>query len=523
MSLYTPPYARITVLSQSNNFAALETNLFASSSYTTFSYDGISSSITFNPTQGAFTASEGGYYHAIINSYILGAADATHRYRIYKNDSTVLYGGETRYDAQDHPSGSEKTFQTVISLSAGDGVKVTRFRTGGTTAANSINSGSTFILRKISGSFANAGRLTTMGTAQAGTFVPYMSGTLDTDYSTSSYGSDFTIDTTSKTVALNTLGSYYYIANLGLEVAGDQTANLNLYFTDMGFPLFSQDFAVNAGNDPVEITQHGVVYLTNPAFLGSRVSPSASTSTSFKSSFGSTFSFIKLDNNIVYTTRFGTDSNTFSGTTNYNLLSSTSYTTNGFSDNNTPDIAYEGLTYNTSSGLITFLSGGVYHFTYNGIVDNTAGTTTPSTVRFTLRKNATSCTDGTVVYQSSISSDPETDPVECTITTLISASANDTISLCAVQTDASPPNTVKIKENTFWSVYRLDTYTPDPPPYAITQSAGTSAYNQNYSINTYSRSNQYDRNTQQVPFFLGTPGVLSLRGRTTTGSVTSTG
>jgi len=513
MPLYTPPYARITVLSQSNNFVGTDTNIFASSSYSTFSYDGISSSITFNPTQGAFTASQGGYYHAIINSYILGGADGTLRYRIFKNGSTQLYGGETRYDAQDHPSGSEKTFQTVLSLSAGDGIEVRRDRTSGV-GSNFIAAGTTFILRKISGSFASAGRLTTMGTAQAGAFNPYMSGTLNTDYSTSSYGTDLTLSTTSKSVAISSVGSYYYIANLGVELAGDQATNLNLYIPDLGFSLLSQDFTAAAANDPVEITQHGMVYVADPALLGISLVPSASTATSFKSSFGSTFSFIKLDNNIVYSTKFTTDSNTFSGTTNYNLLSTASYTTNGFSDDSRPDISYEGLSYDSGSGLVTLLNAGIYHFTYNGILDNTAGTTTPSTVKFTLRKNATTCTNGTVIYQSNVSSDPETDPVECTITTLISASANDTLSLCVVQTDASPPNTVKMKQNTYWSVYRLDTYIPDPDLFPFNEALGSSSYASNYVINSYLKSNQYDRAVEQIPFSAQIPGPLSLRRRT---------
>ena len=513
MPLYTPPYARITVLSQSNNFAGTVTSIFASSSYTSFGYDLISSSITFNPTQGSFTASEGGYYHALLNSYIIGGADGTLRYRIYKNSSTLLYGGETRYDAQDHPSGSEKTFQTILSLSAGDGIDIRRDRTSGV-GSNFITSGSTFILRKISGSAVNASRIISMASAQAGAFNPYMSGVLNTDYSTSSYGTALTINTINKSVSLNELGSYYYVSNLGVEVAGDQATNLNLYVPDLAFPLLSQDFSADSANDPVELTQHGMVYLTDPGLLGLSVIPSASTATSFIGSFGSSFTFIKLDNNIVYSTRFGTDSNPFSGSTNYNLLSTSSYTTNGFSDNNTPDITYEGITYNTGSGLITFLSGGIYHFTYNAILDNTAVTGIPTTVRFTLRKNATSCTNGTVVYQSTISSDPDTDPIETTITTLISASINDTISLCAVQTDPAPPNTVRIKQNTYWSVYRLDTFIPDPPPidpYPFKEGMGTELYNNNYIINTYSKSNQHIRSSNQAPFGSQVPGPLSLR------------
>ena len=70
MAISVPPFYRLTVLSASNNFSNTNTNIFASGSYTTngFGIDALSSSITFDQTQGAFTASQGGYYHIILNT-----------------------------------------------------------------------------------------------------------------------------------------------------------------------------------------------------------------------------------------------------------------------------------------------------------------------------------------------------------------------------------------------------------------------------------------------------------------------
>lgn len=54
------------------------------------------------------------------------------------------------------------------------------------------------------------------------------------------------------------------------------------------------------------------------------------------------------------------------------------------------------------------------------------------------------------------------------------------------------------------------------PAYSFTASAGGPAFGSDYVMRTYSidvLSDQYDRDTEQIPFSLGTPGPLSLRGR----------
>jgi hypothetical protein len=77
-----------------------------------------------------------------------------------------------------------------------------------------------------------------------------------------------------------------------------------------------------------------------------------------------------------------------------------------------------------------------------------------------------------------------------------------------------------LKENTYWSIYRVDTFTADPPPpeppdpYPYNETAGSASYSATYVINSFSKSNQYDRAVVQVPFGIQIPGPLSLRMRT---------
>jgi len=176
----------------------------------------------------------------------------------------------------------------------------------------------------------------------------------------------------------------------------------------------------------------------------------------------------------------------------------------------------------SSSGIITLASGGYYHLTYVPKLSNNGAA--DATVLFTIRKNSSNCTDGTLLHSVTTTIGNSTDPIDYVLTTIVSASASDTLSICA--RDTSGTAKVFAETPTYFNIYKIDTYTADPIPtgaFVYTQSLGSSSYNQDYTINAYSRSNQYDRNVEQVPFFLGTPGVLSLRGRTTTGSVTSTG
>ena len=140
-------------------------------------------------------------------------------------------------------------------------------------------------------------------------------------------------------------------------------------------------------------------------------------------------------------------------------------------------------------------------------------------VQFQVRRGCTNCTDGTVVYQGRTGVGSVTDPINYTLTTIISASNNDTLTICARDFVTGSGNKVYIDNPSWFYLYRIDTYIPDEDLFPFKQTAGSASYDANYTINSYQISNQYTRATEQVPFYLGTPGPLSIRGRTNTGSV----
>ena len=529
MAISVPPFYRLTVLSASNNFSNTNTNIFASGSYTTngFGIDALSSSITYDQTQGAFTASQGGYYHVILNTIMGpggGVSDSDRTIRFYRNESTQVYGATISYDYGDYVSGIERTLNAVVSMSAGDGLKFSSQAT--TTAANNYLSGTTVIIKKIESDFAWAGRLTN-STAITGDETGYLVGTVGSSFETASSGMTITTGSNGFFTISNT-GSYYmlYTNTIDDATTGTQwmTESVNADFGG-GFTTIAQ--RILSLPSATSVDERTFTFFANldgndvPVPTKIQVKTDTNGASGYTSRVGNGFTVIKTPQQAQFQLVCNDASSSLITTSSSptNILSSNFMSCTV--DNGTPGSSSIplGMTFSTSSGIITVTSGGYYHLTYVPKLSNNGAA--DAAVLFTIRKNSTNCTDGTLLHSVTTTIGNATDPIDYVLTTIVSASANDTLSICARDTAGSAK--VFAETPSYFSIYRLDTYTPDPSLYSFSQSAGTSASNTNYGINTYSRSNQYDRNAEQVPFFLGTPGVLSLRGRTTTGSVTSTG
>lgn len=533
MAISVPPFISITSLSESNNFGASETNIFASSSYSTngFGYNVLSSSITYDTSGGTFTASQGGIYQIILNSIwgrgeslvTPGTSDYTRTIKIYKNN-IVFYTGAARYDYGDYAFGAERTFHTLVSMSANDGIKVTSTTTAGT---NSFLSGSNLIIRKIESDYAYSTRQTTT-TALTGAVVSYFSGSSGTDYITGSSTITIEPDLVNGTFTLQNTGSYYMLHTNILDDAtsGDNwmTESINVgSFPGGGFSIAERTLYLDTAT---AVDQRTFVNLSTvdgvmvPAPIGIQLTTDTNGATGFTAKQGTTFSIVKVPRNAMMAISFNAFTSSFISTTASSNLLAYSF----MDGTDEPDSVVE-LTFNSGSGLITIPSGGLYHLSYDIKVYN-SNVSSDAGVQFQIRRGCTNCTDGTVVYQGRTGVGAVTDPINYTLNTIVSASDNDTLTICAQDYVAGSGNKVYIDIPSKFYMYRIDSYVPDPIPtgaYAYTQSLGSVSYSANYNINTYSKSNQYDRNAEQVPFFLGTPGVLSLRGRSTTGSVTSTG
>lgn len=515
MAISVPPFVRLTVLSASNNFSSTTTSLFASGSYSTngFGTDILSSSFTFDQTQGAFTASVGGYYHVILNTVLGnggGVSDSDRTIRFMKNESTQVYGATIAYDYGDYTTGIERTFNSVVSMSAGDGLKVTS--QVGTTTANNYLSGSTIIIKKIESDFASSGRLTN-STAITGDETGYLVGTVNTSFSTASDG--ITITTGSDGYyTINNTGSYYFLYTNTIDDAtsGAQfmTESFNADFGG-GFSTIAQrTLGLPSATSVDERTFTSFLNIDGtsiPVPVSVQIKTDTNGLSGYTSRVGNTFTIIKTPGQAQVQTLFNIASSS--------LLTTASNPVNILSEafmSSSPEFDV-GITFSTSSGIITFLTGGNYHLTYvpkfsnNGAAD--------ATVLFTIRKNSTNCTDGTLLHSVTTTVGNATDPIDYVLTTIVSGSANDTISICARDTGGSAK--VFAETPTYFSIYKIDTFTEDPTapdPYPYNETLGTSSFSNTYVINSFSKSNQYDRAVVQVPFGIQIPGPLSLRMRT---------
>ena len=521
MAVSIPPFFRLTVLSASNNFSNVNTSIFASGSYSTngFGTDALSSSITFNSTQGAFTASVGGYYHVILNTIMGpggGISDSDRTIKFYKNDSTQVYGATVAYDYGDYVSGIERTFNAVVSMSAGDGLKFTS--QAGTTAANNYLSGTTVIIKKIESDFAWAGRLGN-STAITGDETGYLVGTVGTSFETASSGMTITTGSNGYFTISNT-GSYYmlYTNTIDDATTGTQfmTESVNADFGGGFMTIAQRTLGLPAATFVDERT---FAYFTLvdgtevPAPVNVQIKTDTNGASGYTSRVGNSFSIIRTPQQAQIQIVFNdTSSKLIATSTPDNLLSSGFMA--GTAEQGTPGNSSTplGMTYDSgSSGRITVTDSGFYHITYVPKLSNNGAT--DGSVLFTIRKNSTDCTDGTLLHSVTTAVGNATDPIDYVLTTIISASANDTISLCAI--DTSGAEKVFAETPTYFSMYRIDTFTADPDPYPFNEGIGSASYNSQYVINTFSKSNQYDRATEQIPFAIQVPGPLSLRNRST--------
>jgi hypothetical protein len=532
MAISVPPFISITSLSESNNFGTSETNVFVSSSYSLngFGYNVLSSSISYNTAAGHFSASEGGFYQIIMNSIwgrgetatVPGTTDYTRTIKFYKND-TVFYTAAARYDYGDYAFGAERTFHTVVSMSANDGIKITATATAG---ADSFLSGSNLIIRKIDSDFAYTAKQTN-STALTGTVVSYFSGALNTDYITGSSVMTITPGLINGGFTVQNTGSYYTFFTNVLDdtTSGDNwmTESINVgSFPDFSFPIAERTLFLDTAT---AVDQRSLINIATvdgdavPVPIQLQITTDTNGATGFSAKAGTAISMMKIPRNAIMPIAFNAGTSSFISTTGSTNLLATSFLAGTTEDGSTVE-----MTFNSGSGIITIPSGGLYHLSYNIKVYNSHATSDAS-VQFQVRRGCTNCTDGTIAYQGRTGVGSVTDPINYTLTTIVSASNNDTLTICARDFVTGSGNKVYVDTPSWFYLYRIDTYIPDALPpdlFPKKETAGSASFDSNYTINSYQISNQYTRASDQVPFYLGTPGPLSIRGRTLTGSITFT-
>ena len=471
MAITTPPLIYYVDLTGSSNFGGTETLIFDSVNPNTLLYN----LIDFKP-KGGFGVYQGGYYYIHLNTVWGGGADHTKRIRIYKNGS-VVYSAVGEYDYDDYAGkGVERTYTTVLSLSAGDKVVFSSERLSG--GSNTFLSGTSYFATKILDDYVYAIKRTNDLTQDNTSRFGIISGTVNTDYITGSSGITLTTGVEDY-FTISETGSYYFISNniiLNTSSGGDRKFDHNLEVDMGGFvPAYTKESFNNVSNDPTNFTfpffTNADMVPLNVRFVGQA---STGSPTEYRLLSGSSVIGFRTPelSQFQYKSDSGSNSDYITGSSvTYNMLSTSSVnglfksgTAGGINAGDPTDstLAYN-ISFSDATGLTTFTTGGYYHVVFNGTFGNDSATGT--NVVLTVRKNPThtTLTNGTLLYSSTLRIPPSLSyGQEATIMLIVSASANDTIGFGVKQDSSTLGNKVYLKDYHALSVFRIDSNLTDP-------------------------------------------------------------
>jgi hypothetical protein len=510
-----PKFFSIISRSGSNSYLNTEFNPFDSTKYSSHSFDTVSdeqSGFSYTSGSGEITVTTSGFYHIIYSGYFntTASGDSSPFVRFKKN-SSEFFGTNFGFNLTRMGSGGgEKTFQAVHQFNDNDVLTIT---VSSNDATDSIfaASGTSLTLVEV-GDFAVGTRIAGTSEIVSIEHNPFLSGTQNTDYLAQA-SDKFSISGSNATdrsfqTSFDSATPVFTIANFKLEDA-DATAHTVTYKilknTSTTAMSISQ-VASPATVQPDEITIGGMQSLTN----GDTISAVANfdDGDGAYAFSGSAHSIVSVNPEAyisLYTPSTSSNINTGSVVNLFkNASPFTSYSTSDL-------ITAVSATYSSGSGTFTVEKDGYYHLYFSNILVSVANDATQT---YTVRKNATDCSDGTVIYQSTARGHSGVSPSERTINGIFQLSASDTISICMLNTGIGAANSAVQTRSSFLTLYKVSTdYQGGGGGGGYAEEPGVPLYDSEYVIQTYSKSNQHLRYTEQVPFGIQVPGPLSLRMR----------
>jgi len=477
--------------------SALTTNPFKESTHSSYSYTSVlSSDISYSSSTGKITFGSPGEYLVIYDTSVI-VSDATNvRARFWVNGSVVYTSEAVEQATSLDPIHS--TFHTIITINSGDYLEATI--TTDDTATAIVQEGASLVVLKANGDYANL--LYTAGANAGGTggaefnlFDSNESGTVAEKSKNITYTAStgkLTPDNTKTCLMLSTL-----IAVGGANGNIKQTLQANdsaldnihahIHTTDMSPKEMSYGFMK-------ELTAAQTAFVSVEG-IGT-----------VQAKKGTSFSVFDISNN-------GTNPSGYLSLT-ANVDSDFLGDSGGktcFRDGNWPSSTFAstvragaidgstGITFTASNGRFTFSNAGRYFILWSFCLSSV--TTGTATVKVNV--------NGVKEYGAPWLVDGSYDPYEKTVCLILDAKANDYFSF-AVQLASGEGGDAKYKNGTAISIFKVDDY-------RLTDDVSQrDLIDNDFTLNKYaidSLSTQHDRQVDQVPFILGTPGPLSLRNR----------
>lgn len=458
----------------------------------------ISPDITWGKTAGTFTFTNAGTYHIVatlITEQATSNSLQTVQFLIGASVSyttAVLVSGALAYDPVEH------THQTILTVDAGD---VLTIKT--TTAANTmtVNAGSTLLITEItSGIFAKM-EVTTSGTAGAlAEFDPF-----DTGDDGTAMARTLSAGITSKTASVDkdnikivTAGTYAVMISNIHDVTTSSASNNTIKVYKNDAEIYTTICKSRSTDDPTDSTIFLILVLAADDELGVTWDWGASTSShGLVIVKGSVFSVYKLDT----VTGVGQDAyitvespaqstaaaTAFSPFDKDSYGSAPTYVTHSSSN----------ITFEDDDGTFTVGKTGLYHVVLCGAIE----AATDAIVTYTILVNSVS------KLSAAPKMDSAPDPKEATISALLDLRAGDVVTATIDSDGANITSEIGFSLSLYKILKWFHSEEDAIPAGLITT---------DFTFNSFSQDNlsaQFDRDTVQVPFVLGIPGPLSLRGR----------
>ena len=469
-------------------------NVFLASNYSSFDAETVSSpDIEFDSSTGRITAKATGTYLLVFIPSITVSGGVGVTARINKNGTNQVALVNLVAFASTDPISA--TCHRILDLTAGDYIELTIAATG-TTSIQAQN-GTSFVMLKANGDYASLAQ-SGDGTAGATNTLEVIgdvdlagSGNIVTNLKNITYASGTGLLTPANTRPFLLLATL-----MGASSTDSAETSVGIYAD--GSLIDGASALIHKDDDPNEESYGLLKTLTGGETVSGRYQGGASTKITTKK--GTSFSVFDLSSNdgaetpgafISFAVAADSDAQTSGELNCFDEDLWTSYST-------TTHSAATGITYTSSDGTFVVAGAGKYLVLWNLVL----GDSTNSSNRNALIKNGS-----TTVFNTPLMVHTSFDPMERTICVILDASAGDSFTF-KIQGIRG-----KIADGTSVTMVKIDNLKD-----LHVQSVPTdSLIADDFTINNFSAnglSPQHSRvESKQVPFLLGIPGPLSLRGR----------
>tara|TARA_R110002020_G_scaffold50087_4_gene141952 strand:- start:1825 stop:3273 length:1449 start_codon:yes stop_codon:yes gene_type:complete len=464
----------------------------------------ISDDITWDQTAeaGTFTFARDGIYHVVLSLLsINNAGNNNTTVTFTKNSDSAFYTGAHHVLAAQDPA--EGTHQKILSISAGDVLHIEAVAAGGTIG---VTKGTSLSITEItSGVYASNTVTTNATTSTTDEFNPY-----DTDFSGgpvfaagNQIASTITFTGTAGSWTMPEDGKYFIMVSNFIGSASSTNSNVTMHLKEGTNEIFTGAYRTGHATDPSEATICVIEDFAKGEVLTITWDISSG---QCQANVGSTITLYKIND-----TELARGPASFISVVNKATMTATAAETNPFDEDSYSSADFDtrssgGITFDASDGTFTISEAGSYFVIHNQITQTASDATVTSKVKV---NDAVKLT-----IERWVDSFP--DPQNTTVQGVIDCAAGDVIT---VTIDSDSPNIGHDAGSTLTILKLRDgwVFRESDPDNHITQ---------DYTLNTFSQdflSTRYKRDTAQVPFLLGVPGPLSLRGRTNQVAVASEG